>query len=100
MKQPTTQENNPERPPALAGAHGSALIGECDTCGNITAIDLDDTPEHWKEMQYPGRTVKRLPKDEALALWRERGKRCDHKALIAELRARVAPNIKLSDRTD
>lgn len=25
MKQPTTQENNPERPPALAGAHGSAF---------------------------------------------------------------------------
>lgn len=24
MKQPETQENNPERPPALAGAHGSA----------------------------------------------------------------------------
>jgi hypothetical protein len=23
MKQPTTQENNPERPPALAGARGS-----------------------------------------------------------------------------
>ncbi len=24
MKQPETQENNPERPPALAGARGSA----------------------------------------------------------------------------
>lgn len=81
-----------QRACGCASATGSALVGECDTCGNITAIDLDDTPEHWKEMQYLGRTVKRLPKDEALALWRERGKRCDHKALIAELRARVAPN--------
>lgn len=26
MKQPETQENNPERPPALAGAHGSASL--------------------------------------------------------------------------
>lgn len=87
----TTTPELPAIPP-LPPANGSTLIGECDICGNITAIDLDDTPEHWKEMQHPGRTVKRLPKDEALALWRERGKRCDHKALIAELRARVAPN--------
>ena len=29
MKQPETQENNPERPPALAGARGSAC---CFTC--------------------------------------------------------------------
>ena len=87
-------EQDPKQPAILPlpPATGSALVGECDTCGNITAIDLDDTPEHWNEMQYPGRTVKRLPKDEALALWRERGKRCDHKALIAELRARLAPN--------
>ena len=85
-----TQETS--APDSLGAATGSALIGECDTCGNITAIDLDDTPEHWTEMQYPGRTVKRLPKEEALSLWRERGKRCDHKALIEELRARVAPN--------
>ena len=89
MKQETS---NRQAGGEFASATGSALIGECDTCGNITAIDLNDTPEHWKEMQYPGRTVKRMPKDEALALWRERGKRCGHKALIAELRARVAPN--------
>jgi hypothetical protein len=57
-----------------------ALVGECNTCGNITAIDLVDTAEHWEEMQRPGRTVKRLPKDEALALWQERGRRCDHGA--------------------
>ena len=86
MKNQNTNES--ETPAAVAGAStGSALIGECDTCENITAIDLDDTPEHWKEMQRPGRTVKRLPKDEALVLWQERGKRCDHKSLIAELHA-------------
>ena len=95
MNTQETSEQNGGTP--FAPATGSALIGECDTCGNITAIDLDDTPEHWREMQHPGRTVKRLPKDEALVLWRERGRRCDHKALIAELRARVAPNDKISD---
>jgi hypothetical protein len=37
MKQPTTQENNQERPPALAGARGSAMrhlqIIKCGNCG-------------------------------------------------------------------
>lgn len=40
MKQPETQVNNPERPPALAGAHGSATFDTehrdnivCPYCG-------------------------------------------------------------------
>lgn len=34
MKQPEPQENNPERPPALAGAHGSAASpADCKRCG-------------------------------------------------------------------
>ena len=34
MKQPTPQENNPERPPALAGAHGSAWVAVTDRMPN------------------------------------------------------------------
>ena len=69
-----------------------ALVGECDTCGNITAFDIDATPENQRAMETPGRTVKRLPKDEALTLWQERGYPCDHKALIAHLRAQLKTN--------
>lgn len=68
-----------------------ALVAQCDICGNITAIDLDATTANVKAMQYPDRTVRILPKEEALELWRN-ARRCDHKALIAELRA-AATNI-------
>ena len=64
-----------------------ALVGLCDICGNLTAIDLDATPENERAMQYPDRTVIRMPKDVAWALWEAHAKRCDHKALIASLRA-------------
>lgn len=94
MDQPRISIPKPPTDARLAPSGGSALIGECDTCGNITAIDLDDTTEHEKEMQHAGRTVKRVTKEEALALWRKCGERCDHKKLIAELRARVAPNVQ------
>ena len=63
-----------------------ALIGQCDVCGNVTAIDLVAAPENERAMQYPDRTVIRMPKEEAWALWEARAKRCDHKALIASLR--------------
>ena len=63
-----------------------ALIAQCDICGNITAIDMVATPENERAMQYPDRTVLKMPKEEALALWEARAKRCDHKALIASLR--------------
>jgi hypothetical protein len=45
MKQPETQENNPERPPALAGAHGSAWR-ECAKAWRKMADDMyDSDPE-------------------------------------------------------
>lgn len=84
-----TNDQNDKAPAGSLPRPGSALIGECDICGNITAIDLDDTPENWKAMQFPDRTVKRVSKIEAITLWQERGRRCDHKALIAQLRASV-----------
>ena len=71
-----------------------ALIGQCDICGNVTAIDLVATPENERAMQYPDRTVLRVPKDEAWALWETCARRCDHKALIASLRAALNDHAK------
>ena len=68
---------------------GYALVGRCDTCGNINAVDLDGTPEHEREMQAEGRTVERVTEEEACRLW-PMAKRCDHKALVAELRAKLS----------
>ena len=74
---------------AFSPATDYALIGRCDTCGNITAVDLDGTPKHEREMQMPGRTVLRVTKAEAEAAWKT-ARRCDHNALVAELRAKLS----------
>lgn len=73
----------------LAGAAGYALIGRCDTCGNINAVDLDGTPEHEREMQAEGRTVERVTETDALRLWKLSA-RCDHKKLVAQLREELS----------
>lgn len=60
MKQPETQENNPERQPALAGALGSADFDDypeeywddverCEMCGGDGVIEYFDHPEVWGE---------------------------------------------------
>lgn len=77
---------------AWLGDAANALIGQCDICGNITAIDLDATRENAKAMQHQDRTVRVATKEEALALWRTNRRRCNHKALIASLRAAASPN--------
>ena len=75
-------------------AASDALVGLCDICGNVTAIDLVATPENERAMQYPDRTVLRMPKEEAWALWEAHARRCDHKALIASLRAALSGHAK------
>lgn len=82
-----TQET--ETPRSLAVNAGYALLGRCDTCGNITAIDLDGSPKHEREMQMMGRTVERVTREEARAA-APTMRRCDHKALVAELRAKLS----------
>lgn len=66
-------------------ADGYALIRVCDTCGKVNAIDLDASEAHENEMQEVGHTVKRMSKAEAKEAWKTAG-RCDHEALIKELR--------------
>jgi hypothetical protein len=66
-----------------------SLIRTCDICGIVNAVDLDGTPERWKELQKPDHTVTKHTEAEARKLWSERAGRCDHKSLIAHLRAQV-----------
>lgn len=40
MKQPTTQENNPDAPPALADATGYAWGDKCPDCGQPMDCDM------------------------------------------------------------
>lgn len=81
----------------------TALIGRCDICGTVNAVDLAWSPQNEKEMQDKDRTVTRHTRAEAIALWNN-AKRCDHKATIAalsshcaELEAKVARVEELRD---
>lgn len=47
-----------------------AFIRQCDTCGVTTAIDLDPTPEHWRELQLYGQTIRKVPIDQAKISWK------------------------------
>lgn len=38
-----------------------------------TAIDLDPTPEHWRELCLYGETIRTLPQQEAMELWKTAG---------------------------
>ena len=51
----------------------TALIRTCNGCGTVTALDLDNTPDHWREMQWPGQTVKAVTEAEARQAWRNAG---------------------------
>lgn len=68
----------------------SALIRRCDICGTINAVDLDATPERWKDLQLPDHTVLHVTESEAVKLWNEHGAKCDHKKIIADLRAKLS----------
>jgi hypothetical protein len=69
----TTNTKLPASPP-LPAPTGSAFIRQCDTCGMTTAIDLDPTPEHWREMCLYGQTIRTIPEAEAMELWKTSGR--------------------------
>jgi hypothetical protein len=52
---------------------GMALIRKCDKCGMITAIDLDVTLKHKRDMQMVGQTVMEVTRAEAMDLWKNAG---------------------------
>lgn len=70
-------------------AHHYALVRRCDVCGKVNAIDLDGSTENEQAMQEVDHTVTRMSRAEAQEAWEGAG-RCDHKAIIADLRAQLA----------
>lgn len=75
-----------------------ALIGVCDVCGMVNAIDLDASEKSEREMQDVDRTVKRVTREEALEAWKGAG-RCDHKSLVKSLRAQLSEHNETSAGT-
>ena len=60
---------------------GSALIRRCDGCQTVTAIDLDNTLKHKRQMQLLGQTVYKVTEDEARTHFRSAGPcRCGQNA--------------------
>ena len=54
-----------------------SLIRRCNTCQKVTAIDLDNTLGHKREMQMLGQTVYEVSHAEAMEMWKAAGKcRC------------------------
>lgn len=49
------------------------IVRICYGCGMTTAADLDATVDHEEEMQLPGQTVRRVPLEEGLRLWKAAG---------------------------
>jgi hypothetical protein len=54
-------------------ATGSALIRRCNGCRRVTAVDVEDTPEHRREMEMPGQTVEVVTRRDADMHWYEGG---------------------------
>ena len=79
MKQPETQENNPERPPALAGAHGWAARS------NVEPIARD--PQCYN-CAYAWPNMTGIRGDGWCYMFRERWHACAKKV--------VPPNVKVS----
>jgi hypothetical protein len=69
-----------------------ALIGSCDICGNITAIDLTWSLQHEKEMQSKDRTVTKVSKEEARAQAKNLAE-CNHKETIKNLRVELEKKL-------
>lgn len=67
----------------------SALIRRCDGCQTVTAIDLDNTLKHKREMQLMGQTVYEVTEDEARTHFKSAGPcRCRQNAhALAEERS-------------
>lgn len=54
-------------------AEQSALIRRCDGCQVVTAIDLDNTLKHKREMQMIGQTVYEVSEDDARTHFKSAG---------------------------
>lgn len=50
-----------------------ALIRVCNGCNRCTAIDMEDTPEHRKDMEMCGQSIRVVSRHEALAEWENAG---------------------------
>ncbi|MFA7218927.1 MAG: hypothetical protein WC119_00180 [Synergistaceae bacterium] len=61
----------------------TALIRICKGCGVVTAIDMDNTPEHKKDMELHGHTICEVPQEDAMTYWKSAGK-CKCKTIIEE----------------
>lgn len=57
----------------------TALIRICNGCGVVTAIDMDNTPEHKKDMELHGHTIYEV--SDAMTYWKTAGKcKCGEKS--------------------
>ncbi len=50
-----------------------ALIRICNGCNRCTAIDMEDTPEHRKDLEMCGQTVCVVTPRQAIAAWESAG---------------------------
>jgi len=51
----------------------TALIRRCNVCRHVTAIDIENTPEHRREMELPGQTIEAVTRIEAEKHWYDGG---------------------------
>jgi hypothetical protein len=65
-----------------------ALVRRCDVCGIVNAVDLNGNLENEMSLQMEDHVVKRMSREDALQEWKHAG-RCNHKALIADLRQQL-----------
>ena len=51
----------------------TAIYRKCNGCGMSTAIDMDDTPQHRKEMKLDGQIVMVEDSERVRLLWANAG---------------------------
>ena len=54
------------------------LVRQCLGCGNITAADLENTPQLRREMMRDGQVVREVTHEECMKLWKT-AKACECK---------------------
>lgn len=65
-----------------------ALIGTCEICGTINAIDLIYSPENEKAMRAPDRKISKVSRAAARCMSGDLSD-CNHRKIIAELRSEI-----------
>jgi hypothetical protein len=78
-----------------------ALLGICTVCNAVSAIDLDGTEDHEREMQGPERRVIRVSKDDS-RLSGASMQRCNHTEFVMALteRARASEEQLVAAKRD